>query len=94
MHSVRVRGMGGLMDRDCTCLGACKGAEGLAPGWRCAMAGRFCACGRRSVDCDGSRRACHGPRCRFITGQVNHGYCVRCREAALLAKIEEMSDAS
>ena len=23
--------------RDCTCLGACKGKEGLAPGWRCAL---------------------------------------------------------
>jgi hypothetical protein len=25
--------------RDCTCLGFCKGKEGLAPGWRCALEG-------------------------------------------------------
>lgn len=24
--------------RDCTCLGTCKGADGLGPGWRCVMA--------------------------------------------------------
>lgn len=30
----------GVKDRDCTCLGACRGADGLAPGWRCAMEGR------------------------------------------------------
>lgn len=23
--------------RDCTCLGTCRGAEGLASGWRCAL---------------------------------------------------------
>lgn len=23
--------------RDCTCLGVCKGREGLAPGWKCAL---------------------------------------------------------
>jgi hypothetical protein len=23
--------------KDCTCLGTCKGAEGLGPGWRCAL---------------------------------------------------------
>lgn len=25
-------------DRDCTCVGSCRGAGGLAPGWRCALA--------------------------------------------------------
>jgi hypothetical protein len=24
-------------ERDCTCLGSCKGAQGLAAGWRCAL---------------------------------------------------------
>lgn len=24
-------------ERDCTCTGSCKGAAGLAPGWRCAL---------------------------------------------------------
>lgn len=24
-------------DRECTCLGSCKGAAGLGPGWRCAL---------------------------------------------------------
>lgn len=23
--------------RTCTCLGVCRGADGLAPGWRCAL---------------------------------------------------------
>lgn len=23
--------------RDCTCLGTCRGADGLSPGWRCAL---------------------------------------------------------
>lgn len=26
--------------RDCTCLGVCKGAEGLGAGWRCALTGQ------------------------------------------------------
>ena len=26
--------------RDCTCLGSCRGADTLAPGWRCALARR------------------------------------------------------
>lgn len=26
--------------RDCTCLGSCKGAAGLAPGWQCALNAR------------------------------------------------------
>ena len=25
--------------RDCTCLGSCKGADGLANGWRCGLTG-------------------------------------------------------
>jgi len=25
------------LERDCTCTGSCKGADGLAPGWRCAL---------------------------------------------------------
>jgi hypothetical protein len=40
----------------------------------------FCACGRRQSECDGSRAGCHSsPRCRRITGQVNHDVCSRCR---------------
>lgn len=27
-----------LPPRACTCLGSCRGADGLAPGWRCAPA--------------------------------------------------------
>lgn len=27
--------------KPCTCLGTCKGKEGLAPGWRCALDGRL-----------------------------------------------------
>ena len=27
--------------RDCTCLGGCRGADGLAPGWLCAKERRF-----------------------------------------------------
>lgn len=26
-----------IAPRDCTCVGSCKGAAGLAPGWRCAI---------------------------------------------------------
>ena len=26
--------------RECTCLGTCKGKEGLGPGWRCALEGQ------------------------------------------------------
>lgn len=28
--------------KDCTCLGTCRGAEGLGPGWRCAVAPERC----------------------------------------------------
>ncbi len=33
--------------RDCTCLGACKGPEGLAPGWRCVIGPKCGHCGKR-----------------------------------------------
>jgi len=37
--------------RDCTCLGTCKGADGLGPGWRCALeSGKAAPAVRRGPD--------------------------------------------
>jgi hypothetical protein len=31
------RGFGAPIERLCTCVGVCKGPEGLAPGWTCVL---------------------------------------------------------
>lgn len=47
------------MTRECTCLGTCKGPEGLALGWRCALG--------RSPECRDNRRRMHEGE---VTGDV------------------------
>lgn len=48
--------------------------------WRVALLERFCACGRRESQCDGSRAGCHSkPWCRDLTRSVKDEFCDRCR---------------